>query len=175
MTPPFRYPSRDAFLEGRCIFLSRADHSCGWKSHRVHHSCWLIVISVHWIPQGSLIITEPTCRSDTMLWTCIYCGASHNPRADCCPTCGARFDTYWYFLTHYPWFEVSLRCGAVLALVFISIVFPIIIGIVEGQTYIGTAVAVIAGIILILARDRLMRLVRIGKYHRYPRAPRISA
>jgi len=63
----------------------------------------------------------------------------------------------------------------VLALVFISIVFPIIIGVAEGQTYIGTAIAVIAGIILILARDRLMRLARIGKYHRYPRAPRISA
>jgi hypothetical protein len=109
-----------------------------------------------------------------MSWTCIYCGASHDPHADYCSTCGARFDSYWYFLTHYPWFETRTRFGAVLALVFISVVFPIIIGIVEGQTYIGVAVAVIAGTILILVRDRLMRLARIGKYHRYPRAPRIG-
>ena len=35
-TPPFRYPSLDAILEGRCTSFSRASHFGGQKSPSVH-------------------------------------------------------------------------------------------------------------------------------------------
>lgn len=36
LTPPFRYPSRDAFQEGLCTFFTRASRKCGFKSPSVH-------------------------------------------------------------------------------------------------------------------------------------------